>query len=251
MNGHEGLSGSGIFRLELRHIENKKRNIALDPVLEASDREIFERYPAEEMVRSIERRLEREKPVRTPFPAAVPARMLPLLAAALLAVMVGAFAFRPQVSGRAVPGTERIKGMEPVLSIFRAEGGDVRMLEGDERARAFDLLQLEYNGAGYPYGTIFSIDGRGVITLHYPASAALSTRLEKGTVLLPYSYQLDDAPGFERFFFVASKEEFSPGDVLEAARSLAEKESGARGGRLELPGDFVQSSVTILKEETE
>ncbi len=243
---YNDMNGRELFYLEQLHIDKTDGIQAeAEEFLRKSDEAIFERYPVETMGAEIRRRLESGRKERSLF---TPGHMVPLLAAAALTIMIGIAAFYPSLTGSPVPGTERIKGMDPVLSVFRAEGESVNLLDERDRARAFDLLQLEYNGAGYPYGIIFSIDGRGVITLHYPASPAVVPQLDPGAVLLPYSYQLDDAPDFERFFFVTSRERFAPEEVLEAARKLTESEGR---GRLELPKHFNQSTLTILKEEME
>ncbi|MGC9313844.1 MAG: hypothetical protein ACP5IA_14245, partial [Sediminispirochaetaceae bacterium] len=125
-------------------------------------------------------------------------RVLPIAAAAVFAVLVGILATYPSLQPGSDAPVERIKGMEPALNIYRAEGEQARLLEDRDRAREYDLLQLEYNAAGYPYGVIISIDGRGTVTLHHPTAATRPPELNSGSVLLPYSYQLDDASEFER-----------------------------------------------------
>lgn len=176
-------------------------------------------------------------------------RVLPIAAAAVFAVLVGILATYPSLQPGSDAPVERIKGMEPELNIYRAEGEKARLLEDRDRAREYDLLQLEYNAAGYPYGVIISIDGRGTVTLHHPTAATRPPELNSGSVLLPYSYQLDDAPEFERFFFLVSQEEFSLQRVLESAGRMASSRDRGRHGMLELPAGIKQFSVTILKED--
>lgn len=176
-------------------------------------------------------------------------RILPIAAAAVFAVLVGILATYPSLQPGSDAPVERIKGMEPALNIYRAEGEQARLLEDRDRAREYDLLQLEYNAAGYPYGVIISIDGRGTVTLHYPTAATRPPELNSGSVLLPYSYQLDDAPEFERFFFLVSQEEFSLQRVLESAEEMASGRNQGRYGTLELPAGIKQYSITILKED--
>ncbi len=251
--------------------------------LEREDREVLDRYPAElmsariiskaddlpgetggnqESTRTPERKQGREgeeaRIGREPSPKgasrfllfAKKAQLLPLAAAALFAIIAGVQLFSPSVGGELPPGLERIKGMEPALRVYRAERGEAALLNEGSFAREFDLLQLEYNGAGAPYGTIISIDGRGTVTLHYPDKVDESPQLESGSVLLPYAYQLDSAPEFERFFFVTSREAFSPDTILSAARDLAAKKpENIKTGELDLPRRFDLTSFTILKEE--
>ncbi len=220
--------------------------------LHRKDQQFFNKFPIEEFslkvearVRNEENKDDTEKSIRQ-FPLR---RFVPLLAAAMLAAIVGFSGFFPTLTGQAPMDQVRIKGMEPTLNIYRAEENSVQMLEPRARAEQYDLLQLEYNGAGFPYGLIFSIDGYGTVTLHYPAGQKQSPKLESGAVLLPYSYQLDDAPDFERFFFVVSSEYFDSEQVLEAAERLSTEKDNGRVGKLSLPKDFVQASVIILKED--
>ena len=119
---------------------------------------------------------------------------------------------------------------------LRAEGAATRLTE-EVPVRENDLLQLAYNAAGQQFGAILSIDGRRVVTLHHPYEPALD-----------YSYRLDDAPGFERFFFLSSDTLFSIDQVVSAAETLAGSNGGGRTGRLELPDSVDQYSVVLTKE---
>jgi len=176
-------------------------------------------------------------------------KALPIAAAAVFALVLSFAGMYPSLFQKSEIPVERIKGMEPMLNIYRAEGEQAKLLDDNTFAREYDLLQLEYNSAGYTYGMIFSIDGRGTVTLHYPVSDNVIPELNTGSVLLPYSYQLDDAPGFERFFFIVADEEFSARQVLREAERFAESRSHGKAGMLNLPMDFSQYSITILKEE--
>lgn len=75
---------------------------------------------------------------------------------------------------------------------------------------------MSYVAAGRAHGVIVSIDGRGQVTLHFPADAGAPTALESGrAVPLSHSYELDDAPLFERFMFVTAE---APDDLLAKLR---------------------------------
>jgi hypothetical protein len=149
------------------------------------------------------------------------------------------------------PGPEQIylKG-DPRLLIDRMQDGrPTRMVTGDAVA-AGDLLQVGYLANGVQQGVVVSIDGAGVATLHFPASEGASPLLEQGgRVGLPESYELDAAPGFERFFFVTvdgAEPVLEPAKVMEAARALAGSER-ARDGELVLPQGWRQQSVLLRK----
>ena len=112
-----------------------------------------------------------------------------------------------------------------------------------------DVLQLSYVAVGRKYGVIFSIDGRGIVTVHYPyAENGATPELEQGgEIYLRYAYELDDAPLFERFFFVTSDKPFNIAIVEKAARLLASKTGQARNTDLKLPSGFEQYSFLLNK----
>lgn len=132
--------------------------------------------------------------------------LIPAVAAALLILAV--LPVQWSTSGRSEPPDqlatgERVKGLEPEISVFRrGDAGTVEELSDGSVAGAGDRIQISYNAAGAAWGCIFSVDGNGVVTLHYPESLLGDGRLEQGgEVALSFSYILDDAPDFERFYF--------------------------------------------------
>ena len=136
--------------------------------------------------------------------------------------------------GGAITGPDRLKGVETKteLSIYLKEKASA--IPADEGLRLQDLtllkegstVQLAYltpPGNSY-YGVIFSIDGRSALTMHYPYRKGQSPLLTAGRrTFLSEAYTLDDAPLFEIFFLVASREPLNTEDVLETARELAKE----------------------------
>jgi hypothetical protein len=142
----------------------------------------------------------------------------------------------------------RLKGGAAHLNIYMRTDGGARLLEEGGRVTEGATLQIGYVPGTNVYGLIVSIDGRGTVTMHFPLSAVTGQVLEgEGEVLLPYAYTLDDAPDFERFFFVVSEKPFSVETVLEAAEELAEKPETAKSQKLPLPRRLEQSSILLLK----
>jgi hypothetical protein len=95
---------------------------------------------------------------------------------------------------------------------------------------------------------LLSIDGARRVTLHWPenkdgAAAALKA---SGESRLPSSYELDDAPAFERFFLVRAATPFSVATAMQAARALA-AQPAARTQTLALPPGFEQISLAFDK----
>jgi len=172
--------------------------------------------------------------------------LVPALTAAALVLLVG-----PRLS--APPGDEapleetRVKGLEPRLVVHRQRAEAPEVLVDGARVAEGDVVQVAYVAAGRAQGLILSVDGRGTVTLHAPESGDTSVRLgASGTHALPGAYALDDAPGFERFFFVTAEAPFPVDEVLTAARSLASHPE-ARTSPLPLPSRYMQASFLLEK----
>ena len=96
---------------------------------------------------------------------------------------------------------------------------------------------------------ILSIDGRGHVTRHFPADDGGPTALSRNKrIFLPNALELDDAPGFERFFLITSPEPIDVKAVLAEAVELAKDPNLARRSELALPSGLKQTSVLLLKE---
>lgn len=151
-------------------------------------------------------------------------------ALATLAILLALPFFLTQTPEAALGGVQdeyvRLKGMEPSLSIYKqTQSGEVREISSGDSASVGDTLQVAYNAAGAQHGMIFSVDGRGTVTLHFPASPFESDQLQTGgEVALPYSYVLDDSPRFERFFLVAASGALDVAGVLNGVESLVAEE---------------------------
>jgi hypothetical protein len=103
------------------------------------------------------------------------------------------------------PGADVVvlKGDRPALLVYRLVDGEaVRVGDGDVFSSG-DVVQLQTRAAGRRHGVVVSVDGRGHVTRHFPAAGA-DTALPPGTAALQTSFELDDAPGYERFVFVAA-----------------------------------------------
>ena len=216
--------------------------------LDASDREILHAHPPAPAVAAIRRRAEgAPAPVRTRAPRWLVAA--PALAVALAAALVIRHPGREAVPEAGGAGGEtRAKGLQRRLVIYRVTGGEAEALRDGAAARPGDNLQLAYVSAGRRFGVIVSIDGRGQVTLHLPAAegssaVALEARRE---VALPRAYQLDDAPGFERFFFVTSDSPYGTDPVLAAGRALASSPGAAREPLGLAPG-LEQTTLSLRK----
>ena len=224
----------------------------------ASNQELMEQHPPETTVAAIRRRAA----AATAAAAVRPVRRrvfvwgapLALAAAAAAALMIA----RPWRSG-AVTTTDvkdvPVEALEYIgvkgdlaLHVYRhGAAGDERLRDGARAARG-DLLQLAYASKTGGYGVLLSIDGARKVTLHLPeADAGKAAQLRDGRVVqVPSAYQLDDAPDFERFFFVTAAEPFDVAPIVAAARTLAER-GAARRAPLPLAARFEQVSLVLDK----
>ncbi|MGH1342112.1 MAG: hypothetical protein ACRBN8_11200 [Nannocystales bacterium] len=142
------------------------------------------------------------------------------------------------------------RGLVPHLEIDRRAGDSVNRLQVGAQVRSGDVVQVSYIAAGNRFGVVVSVDGRGAVTLHHPRAAHEVPRIKaRGETPLPHAFELDDAPGFERFFFVTgARVSLDPSSVLEAAHALAaDGIVASRYEPLPLPAELGQSSFLLRK----
>ena len=230
-----------------------------------SDRQTLASYPVEEMAEAIRGRLRAESSAPrgfTPgFPRERTIRRFPPLAfalpiAATVLLFISFLVARERIfSSYASTATEvtRLKGMKTHLAVYRKAADGAEELGDGQAARQKDVLQISYTAAEARYGVILSLDGRGTVTWHMPgryAGAALAAPAlsQQGEVILPSAYELDDAPGFERFILVYSSAPFDVRTVEQAARALASKPKTADTGSLALTPAMKQFSIVLRKQ---
>lgn len=229
-------------------------------------------HPAATMAEGIARRLARVERTTAarPAPSLAPARLLDLLRTpraawipalgllALLAVLPLSPWRNPNSAGPGAAGdgpmeTTRLKGLkshqghQPGLLLHRRTPGGPARLRGGDGARAGDLIQIQYESAGRPYGAILSLDAEGSVTRHLPDTGERSAPLaDGGPVALPFAYELDDAPGWERFWLITSDRPFA---VAEAEAALKRLMPGVMPpDSLPLPAGLDQTAFTLLKD---
>ena len=224
--------------------------------LRDSDPELLNRHPSEIMVPEILERYEENKRLAKIEEKTRPSplkRLLyagPVLAATLVLLFVVFFRNGTTPNHTRIKGEESIDFAKTQLIVYRKENSEIGVLKDGSPARAGDLLQIAYVPAGKTNGVIFSMDGSGIVTLHFPEHKKSSTHLEQEKkVLLASSYELDDAPAFERFFFITAMEEIDVEDVLKTAEKLAASPASARTSMLELPESYQQYSLILKKEK--
>jgi hypothetical protein len=121
----------------------------------------------------------------------------------------------------------RIKGKEPELRLYRqASGGPERLLPGAS-ASAGDIVQAEFHPGSFAYGAIVSVDGNGSVTLHWPSRPDAGTAWSSASEYrLPEAFELDRAPGFERFHMLLSDRPIELESLLRRAAASSGRDEG-------------------------
>lgn len=231
------LERAALAELDVSSLSEAQR--AQVEALQVENAQFLADHPAGPAVAEIRRRFAgapRGAPVRAAWIAA------PALAAAFALLLF----LRPP-STEPSPEQEReltrSKGTAQLL-IHRATALGIEKLKSGATARAGDRLQLGYGSGTSGYGVIASIDGNGVVNIHFPKDgAAQAGALNPQGEALPFSYELDDAPRLERFFLVTADAPFPVALVREAAQRLAD----AAHDPLALPSSYVQAALLLRK----
>lgn len=216
----------------------RSEDAAAIAALAADDARVLERLPPSTMAANIRAgigRAEQAERSSSSLPARRLLQVAPVLAAAaVLAVVVMA----PVDEG------DRLKGLTPSLDVHVAAPAGPQPLRSGDVVGAGDVLQLRVRRADASHGVVVSVDGSGAVTRHFPDGA--DTALPTATASLPFSFELDDAPGYERFFLVTSSAPIDVDAVVRAASVLARK-PGAETAVLALPTGLRQSDVLLRK----
>lgn len=109
----------------------------------------------------------------------------------------------------AVHTENRIKGFDARIEIWKKTETGIVQLENFDEVKENDEIQVRYSVPEKCFGILFSMDGNGNLTQHMGNAEKAIALLPGKMNSLPFAYKLDNAPHFEKFFFVTSKNEFS------------------------------------------
>jgi hypothetical protein len=114
-----------------------------------------------------------------------------------------------QVALAEIQSDTRIKGIEARMEVWKKTLAGIVQLNDLDSVGEGDEIQLRYAVPEKCFGLLFSMDGNGALTLHM-GDGVKAIELAPGKMnSLPFAYKLDDAPYFEKFFFVTSPKEFA------------------------------------------
>ncbi len=241
-----GAEEEGALRKAVESDEGAARRIA--EILE-SDAALRAEFPAEQVEVEVARRLrvveavEETGEAKTRIAFGLGFKLAASMAAAACVAVV-LILFAP--FGEEDPGY-RLKG-EPVLLVHRVVDAGTEQLEEGAVALEGDRIQLSIVPNGFDYGMVVSFDGNGEVTLHYPLSGTGRVEQAETVFSLPHSYQLDEAPDFERFILVMGRKELDAKAILERTKELAMNEADALDSPLKgLENGEVQTSFVLKK----
>lgn len=143
--------------------------------------------------------------------------------------------------------TDRIKGGSELRVYLKTDIGEAILASG-MKLHEGNTVQLAYVAGDEQYGAIFSIDGRSVVTPHYPDPGQSGRLIAGRQVPLDVAYTLDDAPLYEIFFFVISPVPLDTETVLRQARALAQNPATAIEQSAALFSPYEVKTVLVEKE---
>lgn len=112
-------------------------------------------------------------------------------------------------SGSDVAAGIRIKGLPSRFEVWKKAGDSAIQMQDRDSVIAGDELQIRYTVAEKCFGLLFSMDGNGFVTIHIGQDNNAVELAPQGIKFLPTAYKLDNAPYFEKFFFLTAGEAFS------------------------------------------
>ena len=143
----------------------------------------------------------------------------------------------------------RIKGEMSHLYLYKKSASEAYELANGAVVHSGDTIQVAYSSPLPLFGYIFSLDGNGQITSHLPEKGNLAARLRNEKLqLLDYSYILDDAPQYEVFFLVTSRNQFDVDEIKTLAAGLRTEQDITKALASRLKNDFRATSIKLIKE---
>jgi hypothetical protein len=232
-------------RLERRLRDDDRLRRRLD-ALSVSDQQIQSSEGLELVAVRVRQRLAtRDTNAERPAWWAVSRWAVPAAVAAGIALVL----VLPHWRSMPIEDDERIKGLQASLVLFRQVGAGSETLADGAVAHRGDVIRVGYRARGRAYGVIMSIDGRGHVTVHLPSAGDRAVPLARDTtVLLDQAYELDDAPRWERFYFVTANEPFMVAPLVRSAHRAVALARGDTPADLTLSPGLEQSVVSLQKE---
>lgn len=231
--------------------------------IQKSNEEILNQYPADMIQSLVEKKLSKNRmknnvPINNDFRKYLNIQKIVGIAAVLCLVLTLPFLINKNIENKGVitleksieqNASERAKGSSNIFVYKKTEDSALR-LKNKAKVAEGDIIQITYVASGAKYGSIISIDGNGYLTQHYPEVGGTAIELDNnGENPLDYSYQLDDAPDFERFLFLTSQNVFNFDNLIDAVENIENPtDCKTEDFSKYLPEDVTIKEVLLLKK---
>lgn len=224
---------------EMKEIEKNPQYMAQIEAIESSNKDFFNKFNIDDLVSNTKEKVNESKIIK--FPSKAVTAITAIAACFILTINI-----LPGILGKGNEEVIYLKGRNKI-EVYKKVGDEIEKLMNLDTVKENDQLQLSYS-SNDQYGIIFSIDGLNNLTFHYPEDYATSRSLDIGSsIIVPSSYTLDNAPHFEKFYLVTSKDSFDFDYVKRAILNIA-TENGIITKDLELPENYTIKTLMLLKE---
>lgn len=193
-------------------------------VLGGQDQAILGEHPPRAVAEEVARRARRDVVAK---PSVIRWSLVGLAPVCAVAALLFAVDFETPEIRPATVETTRLKGQAIVIH-RKTDSGSESLAQGD-RVASGDRLQLGFRLDQPAHAVLLSVDGRGAVTVHVPEATDedVAPRFAAGLSRTPFSYVLDDAPVFERFFLLTSDRPFSVRQAEASALASTQVDDGA------------------------
>lgn len=203
--------------LSAEELDKKLADLAKD------DETILATYPAANIWAAIEEKKKKAPKPQKKFIHQFSIRQWTMLAAAVfcVALILPINSINKNETILSSSGVRTKGSVGKNFNLYAQGENQILRLQDNAKVKEGDLIQISYRASGEMYGMILSVDGNGIITQHFPDSKSVSGKLLSGSeIFLDFSYQLDNAPLFEKFIFVTSPNLFSAEKWEKAVESV-------------------------------
>ncbi len=218
--GELSLEKKEWIEMQILQSEELQKKVAQ---IKISNREVLEDMPAHLFNTQVKSKVDR-KALERPLIQGRWVQWASLICILLVAGVM--FPFNQEENKMGAPGvwvssfsSERIKGEEVGMMIYKKKSNEVLLLSDSSKVKAGDLLQITIKHLTSLYVVVFSLDGNGVVTRHFPVEGEHGFIEGQGLFTLPYSYELDNAPRFEKFFMVSSGHPIDVDSVISGVQN--------------------------------
>lgn len=121
----------------------------------------------------------------------------------------------------------RTKGDGPSLSISALTDTAPEKLTEAARVKPGTRLMIEFTSGDLANVAVVSVDASRSTTLHWPAKPSATQKPMRGKTRIPGAFELDDTPGEETFYLIASNDKIDIAAVLRQLRKTGKPGIGS------------------------